>query len=882
MALWPVSAVLIEKETFDLFIVGGIDVNYTETATAASTATGSLTDSFYSPVDTAVISSIASASLVESYSSPVTDVRFKVGQVALGGLSGTQDFEIPGFGTPKAAIFILSGATEKDVATPDAVFSIGWCDGTGQAVTGITARDNQTDSLTFTGRQPFKSYKDNACVAVNSATPDFSEVLFSFGSFSQDKVTLIRDDHIAVGSGYLCTFILIGGTDVVGTHIGFHDDVGNGPFPSPINVDTIGFEPSMAFFASPNEDDETAGVPGESFGTDLSLGVWINDGADTQKSVGLSIPRPNYYNSTSFATSYNSSVAAISGVNTIPAFFPELAVSGANANGFVLDTPASKSAVSVHNQIPFYFCLKFANNPKLALFDVTLPEAISYGSYEEVAPGFYPDFGMLFTNAVGSPDHISLPTQSGIFNLTVFDEKVLSSTTYTAKANVLTSGHKSFVSDSLSVLTVDGGYDVNTVTDALPYNISRVLTADGWTFTPNYFPAVGPRGFGLAIGIDALPVYKETAETTAVCSFNVGSILPATGGVVAPLPAIQATIAIPTIGTVVAPLPIVSGELLGVITGVGVCFNPLPEVVGLGKTGTVSVGTVQAPMPTLQIAYGFGANVQPSLPIVSGTGLTGQVGRGTTTTSLPQVLGQIEQTALISANVQGALPIVSGTLAQGVVYGGVVQPRISSVNGTGLTGAVGIGSVVLPPVVVSSPVLSEVISTGNIQVSLPFVQAMGFGPVSAFVIWTMNTKNSRVTNYTDFPFIALGKMGSDSMGAAADGIYVLDGADDAGQSIDSIFRFGMVDFRAELTNVTDAYVGGDMEGDMEMGILEDGQDVENLYSLAERERHVRGHHAKLGKGFRSRYRQLSINNVNGSDFVLDSLTLPPRDLKGNE
>ncbi len=133
------------------------------------------------------------------------------------------------------------------------------------------------------------------------------------------------------------------------------------------------------------------------------------------------------------------------------------------------------------------------------------------------------------------------------------------------------------------------------------------------------------------------------------------------------------------------------------------------------------------------------------------------------------------------------------------------------------------------------------------------------------------------------PCTTVNKVCSSGMKAITLGVQsILTGDNDDGQPIDSVFKFGMTDFRSELVNNADVYIGGNIECDMEIGILEDGQDDENIYTISERERHVRGHHAKLGKGFRSRYRQLSISNVNGGDFDLDSLTLPPRDLRGNE
>ena len=154
--------------------------------------------------------------------------------------------------------------------------------------------------------------------------------------------------------------------------------------------------------------------------------------------------------------------------------------------------------------------------------------------------------------------------------------------------------------------------------------------------------------------------------------------------------------------------------------------------------------------------------------------------------------------------------------------------------------------------------------------------------IAAFITWALNTENNKVTNYTQFPFIALGLLADKPVGAAADGLYLLEGADDNGVPIAATFSFGMADFKNELVGVVDAYVGGDIAADLELTVLEDGQITANTYPLLERERHVRGHHAKLGRGLRSRYRQFSVSNINGGDFTLNSFSLPPVDLKGNK
>jgi hypothetical protein len=352
------------------------------------------------------------------------------------------------------------------------------------------------------------------------------------------------------------------------------------------------------------------------------------------------------------------------------------------------------------------------------------------------------------------------------------------------------------------------------------------------------------------------------------------------GVVTQPLPIVSAIITPPN--AVTAPLPVVTGTVLPGIVGEAAITTPSPLIFGLLQTGQIIVGSVQAPLSQVNATSGDSAAVQPKVPVVSGVGLVGQVGAGAVRATLAQVAGSLTQTTIFTGDILAPKPFVSGNIAHGTIITGSVKPRISVINALGLNGSISSGTVVVPLAKVSAKFISEMFLTGEVIAPLPTVSGISSSVIANYVAWVLNTENNRATNYTQFPFIALGHMGESPVGATADGIYLLSGDDDNGQAIDSTFKFGMADFRSQLVGVTDVYVGGDIEGDMEIGILEDGQDVENIYTISERERHVRGHHAKLGKGYRARYRQLSISNVSGGDFKLDSFTLPSRDLKGNE
>lgn len=352
------------------------------------------------------------------------------------------------------------------------------------------------------------------------------------------------------------------------------------------------------------------------------------------------------------------------------------------------------------------------------------------------------------------------------------------------------------------------------------------------------------------------------------------------GAAVLPLPIVVAGTF--KAGTIINPLPIVSGAALPSYSSIANLMPPPPTVIGQLYTGVLITGSVQAPLAQVNVISGDTASVQPSAPVVAAVGFAGIAGTGVVNNIPAQVVGVLSQETLTIGAVIPSSPIVSGEMLQGTLNIGDVQNRISVISGIGVSGGISTGAVIPPLFDANAAFISEIISVGEIILPLPIVRGTILVVLANSVTWVLNTENNQMTNYTQFPFTALGLLGTNPVGATADGLYLLTGDNDDGQFIDSVFKFGMTDFRSELVDNADVYVGGDIESDMEVSIREDGQEAGNAYTLSERERHVRGHRAKLGKGFRSRYREISISNVNGGNFELDSLSLSSRDLRGNE
>lgn len=406
---------------------------------------------------------------------------------------------------------------------------------------------------------------------------------------------------------------------------------------------------------------------------------------------------------------------------------------------------------------------------------------------------------------------------------------------------------------------------------------------------PTIFAIIPIDGTGTSAVQAALPIILGNGFTGEAGTGAVQTLLPIAlgagdqetyGSVVSPLPAVVGSFA--DAGIVTTRLPTVAGVGFTGFAGTANIGMPFSTSIAALATGEILTGIINAPLNIVTGTTGSSGTIQATIPVVAAIGLTGRVGTGVVNNVRAQVASVSSQEAFTVGEAIPASFVVFGEMLQGTLNIGSVQNRLSVISGRGLSGGIGTGALTLPLFDVNATFISEVISAGEILLPLPIVRGTILVVLANSVTWVLNTENNRTTNYTQFPFTALGLLGTNPVGVTADGIYLLTGDNDNGQAIDAAFAFGMTDFRNELVNNADVYIGGDIEGDMELSIREDGQEAGNTYTLSEREQHVRGHRAKLGKGFRSRYREISLSNVNGGNFDLDSLSLSSRDLRGNE
>lgn len=837
----------------------------------------------------------------------MADVKFRVGRTALvTGVTGQQQsFTIPGFGTPTAAIFIVTEASVNNTTTDGAFVSVGWCNATQQHAAAAIATDLVDPTQAASTRVDYASIlriTDEPAVSFH----------FEFVSFSTDTVTL----ELTGGNGtaYLCTFILIGGADVTNTYIGSSSI---GASAGTTDITAIGFEPDLAFFTSISES-ASAGVDYH-----LNFGMWVNDGSNSQKCYALT-------------TTDNAASTAVGAIVSNNSVYKDVSESGTVAATATISTPDASGFSIVSTGTPAsilldYFALKFANSPGVALVDVTF----AVGSdYSDATIGFQPDFGVLVASRGPTTFNTGISTNTSL-SLAAFDASNIFTSAQRLEDARGVSDFKSYAVDNLVVH--NNGTDVFIV-EASSYSFDVL----GWSFPLSTKPGVAVPGFALAIGPTNVPAihHVETAPITAnavaattdgtisyVDTANVTAVAapatidaygpPGTGASVLPsitlsgimahgvlafgevsLPSFtlsgvdgdSAEVSIPLLtcagtgtfepyGAVTFPLPTQTGISLQSYPANGNTELTLLEIAGQAISGVLGVGVAEFPAFTFTAVGGSTAGA--TLPVLSlqATGIVGLTARGNNL--LPKLVADAagaSQARTVGASILPSFSL-NGAAIRGAVATGEDIIAIPTLFALGAAGNAQAGEVTFSRFMLAGSGFADITATG--EVTFPVLTSYGVGTasVSSFLGWVLNPESGRVSNYTSFPFLALGKIGNQPAGATADGIYLLSGGTDDGQAIASVLQFGMAEFGNQaLAHARDVYVSGSIDGDMELSIQEDGSDQVYAHTLSKRDKHIQGHRAKLGKGYKARFRQVTISNVSGNDFAINGISFPSRAL----
>jgi hypothetical protein len=148
-------------------------------------------------------------------------------------------------------------------------------------------------------------------------------------------------------------------------------------------------------------------------------------------------------------------------------------------------------------------------------------------------------------------------------------------------------------------------------------------------------------------------------------------------------------------------------------------------------------------------------------------------------------------------------------------------------------------------------------------------------PGDSSTTWALNTRTGSLTEYTNFTFNSLVRMGLSGityLGADSTGLYKLNGDDDAGVPIISDIIGGLVQFTgSHFTSFKTVYLGVRASGKFILKLMTgDGK----KYVYAVNAQPMKTTRVELGKGLRARYFSWELIST-GQDFDLDGIEFLP-------
>jgi hypothetical protein len=136
----------------------------------------------------------------------------------------------------------------------------------------------------------------------------------------------------------------------------------------------------------------------------------------------------------------------------------------------------------------------------------------------------------------------------------------------------------------------------------------------------------------------------------------------------------------------------------------------------------------------------------------------------------------------------------------------------------------------------------------------------------------------QLSQYANYNFNSVCRFGDKYLGANDSGIFELDsGDDDAGTDIEAFFELLTTDMGTEhQKRIRSVYVGYETNGDLLLTVKDD-EDNERHFTL--KPNHVGNKQqtskVPIGRDGKGRYWMFRIDNVNGSDFGINSITAVP-------
>lgn len=141
-------------------------------------------------------------------------------------------------------------------------------------------------------------------------------------------------------------------------------------------------------------------------------------------------------------------------------------------------------------------------------------------------------------------------------------------------------------------------------------------------------------------------------------------------------------------------------------------------------------------------------------------------------------------------------------------------------------------------------------------------------------VWALNMDMNGSTRYEGYDFNSFAEIGGLYYGAKYDGLYLLEGPDDAGTAVDASVNFGNLNFGTIARKALPyLYCGVASNGNLILKVVADG--ATHLYTVRDNTELLKAHRFEPGRGLRASYYDITIMNEGGTAFDLAEIEFFP-------
>lgn len=326
----------------------------------------------------------------------------------------------------------------------------------------------------------------------------------------------------------------------------------------------------------------------------------------------------------------------------------------------------------------------------------------------------------------------------------------------------------------------------------------------------------------------------------------------------------------------------------------------VPTLYATGHNSTGErVASLTAPRAALSAFGGANARLASPMPTLASTGIA--AGWGSASLSAPTAAVSAAGTVSSTAQAELAAPMAALIGYSGAVCSITLTGK-ATLAASGSTGAVGSAALTCPLFELTAGGTAQNHGSADLLSPSPRLgataqawliapagklSAIGTAVVTAtYEAYSINlthapgnpTPVDKVTRYTNFPFTHVVRYQGSYFGAAADGLYLLEGTTDDGAAITYAVKTCIDDFKApELKTVASAFLSGRLGPDVTVSLHagEDGQQAYDFNTL--RGTAARNHREKFGRGVKNRYFALGLAGTGALE--LDSIELEINKMK---